>query len=128
MVNKEVQVGALGMDAAVEVFYELVLNYHPEALSPQYDSFYDAVKDLQKSDKTSPAAKEDRNVELNLHTLSSALIGIEKQAMSFRRDIKDDDYPTEFYQKLLNAEDEWLNRHEHSMNRSLSRLSQKCLA
>jgi hypothetical protein len=45
VVNEQVQVGALGMDAAVEVFYDLVLNYHPEVLSPQYDDFYDAVMD-----------------------------------------------------------------------------------
>ena len=30
----EANVGALGMDAAVEVFYDLVLNYHPDVLSP----------------------------------------------------------------------------------------------
>ena len=55
VVNEQVQVGALGMDAAVEVFYDLVLNYHPEALSPQYDDFYEAVMEEPKS-RNKPAA------------------------------------------------------------------------
>ena len=37
VVNRDVTTGVLGMDAAVEVFYDIVLNYHPDALSPQYD-------------------------------------------------------------------------------------------
>lgn len=35
--------GTIGMEAAVEVFYDLVLDYHPEFLSPQYDEFYEAA-------------------------------------------------------------------------------------
>jgi hypothetical protein len=31
------------MGRAAEVFYEYVLNYSPELLSPQYDSFYSAA-------------------------------------------------------------------------------------
>ena len=29
--------------------------------------------------------------------------------MSYRRDIVDHDFPTEFYEKLLSPEEEWLN-------------------
>ena len=34
VINDDLQQGALGMDAAVEVFYNMVLSNHPEALSP----------------------------------------------------------------------------------------------
>ena len=34
VVNENATTGVMGMDAAVEVFYDLVLNYHPDALSP----------------------------------------------------------------------------------------------
>jgi len=56
-INNDVSIGALGMDAAVEVFYDLVLNYHPNALSPEYDSFYEAAVE-SSNDKISgkPAA------------------------------------------------------------------------
>lgn len=37
--------------------------------------------------------------------------------MSYRRDLKDNDYPTKFYEQLLNAEEEWLNRHSPHMDR-----------
>ena len=36
-VSEDVQIGTLGMDAAVEVFYDFVLNFYPTAISPQYD-------------------------------------------------------------------------------------------
>lgn len=78
LVNEDVQVGALGMDSAVEVFYDLVLNYHPEVLSPQYDSFYDAATDTKPSSKEVAASKGDRHASLNMHTLSSTLVGLEK--------------------------------------------------
>lgn len=73
-VNETVQTGALGMDSAVEVFYDLVLNYHPEALSPQYDQFYNAALDVKSNSKP----KVDRHTQMNLHTLSATLIGLEK--------------------------------------------------
>ena len=36
--------GALGMEAASEIFYDLVANYKPALLSPQYDLFSDAAQ------------------------------------------------------------------------------------
>ena len=66
-------VGTLGMDAAVEVFYDMVLNFYPNALSPQYDLFYEAaVKSEAKS-----ADKRDLYTDLNMQTLSSTLVGLE---------------------------------------------------
>lgn len=125
MVNEDVQVGALGMDSAVEVFYDLVLNYHPEVLSPQYDNFYDAATDVKMSPKEFGAAKGDRYANMNIHTLSSTLIGLEKQVMSYRRDLKDKDYPTEFYEKLLNADEQWFNRHSEHMAKNVEKLGHK---
>ena len=106
------------MDAAVEVFYNMVLSSHPEALSPQYDAFYRAS--MEGEDKKLSAGEGgngDKYAEMRLHTLSSTLVGIQKQAMSYRRDIVDRDYPTEFYEKLLMPEEEWLARHEDVMSR-----------
>ena len=60
---------------------------------------------------------------MRLHTLSSILVGIEKQALSYRRDISDKDYPSEFYEKLLNPEDEWLAKQETVMSRDLWKLA-----
>ena len=121
------QVGALKMDAAVEVFYDLVLNYHPEVLSPQYENFYNAATAEEgKSGKRSAAVNQDRYAELSLHTLSSTLVGLEKQVMSYRRDIADNDYPTEFYAKILHSEEEWLKKQEHFTDQSLKKIGQKC--
>lgn len=65
-------VGTLGMDAAVEVFYDMVLNFYPNALSPQYDLFYDAA--VNSSPKS--AEKKDLHTDLNMQTLSSTLVGL----------------------------------------------------
>mgnify|MGYP000930017135 CR=1 FL=1 len=65
---------------------------------------------------------------MNLHTLSSTLIGLEEQAMSYRRDIEDRDYPTDFYEKLVNPEEAWLDRHQHALERPELRAAQKQLS
>ena len=105
------------MDAAVEVFYNMVLSSHPEALSPQYDAFYQASMEGEEKLSAGKGGNGDQYAEMRLHTLSSTLVGIQKQAMSYRRDIVDRDYPTEFYEKLLSPEEEWLGRHEDVMSR-----------
>jgi hypothetical protein len=74
VVNKGVKVGTLGMEAASEVFYDMVLNFYPDALSPQYDQFYAAS--LQ--DKAKSASTSDRFTDLNLQSLSSTLVGLEQ--------------------------------------------------
>lgn len=78
VVNDDLQQGALGMDAAVEVFYNMVLSSHPEALSPQYDAFYEAATINNDSSTSEPlsAGNGDEYAEMRLHTLSSALVGI----------------------------------------------------
>ena len=63
--SNEKMVGTLGMDAAVEAFYDLVFNYHPEALSPQYDNFYQASQQVKARLDDSPAASATR-ADLNL--------------------------------------------------------------
>ena len=52
---------------------------------------------------------------MTLHALSSTLIGLEKQAMSFRRDITDRDYPSEFYENLMHPEEQWVAKNEENM-------------
>ena len=51
---------------------------------------------------------------MTLQALSSTLIGLEKQAMSFRRDIIDCDYPSEFYEKLMHPEEQYIERQERN--------------
>ena len=114
-VGEDVSIGNLGMDAAVEVFYNMVMNYHPNALSPQYDQFYDASVEASKGPPPA-ATKGDKYAHMRIHTLSSTLVGLEKQALSYRRDIFDNDYPTEFYQKLMLPEEAWLNANDHLMD------------
>ena len=94
------------MDAAIEVFYDMVSSYYPEAISPSYQSFYEAAIGAEEK----KAELKDLYTELNMHTLSSTLVGIEQQAMSYRRDIIDNDYPTEFYEKICMPEDYELER------------------
>ena len=112
--SNELSRGALGMDAAVEVFYNVILNNHPESISPQYEDFYNATKEADAQPLS--AANGDLFDEMRLHTLSSTLVGIEKQALSYRRDIVDKDYPTEFYEKLLMPEEAWLNAQTEVMS------------
>lgn len=45
--------------------------------------------------------------------------------MSYRRDLKDNDYPTEFYEKLLNADEQWHSRHSEHMKKSLEEYGHK---
>ena len=54
------------MDAAVEVFYDLVLNYHPDALSPQYESFYEAAVSKSGGMKTRKSYQGDKHAHMTL--------------------------------------------------------------
>lgn len=38
---------------------------------------------------------------MTAYTMSSILVGVAEQALSFRRDVLGHDYPTEFYENLL---------------------------
>ena len=66
VVNKNFTTGVLGMDAAVEVFYDLVLNYHPDALSPQYESFYEAAMSKSGGKLSKKAPKVDKHSQMTL--------------------------------------------------------------
>jgi len=124
IISSDMQIGTLGMDAAVEVFYDLVLNFYPNALSPQYDSYYSAaVENLPKSPSV-----EDRFTKMNLHTLSSTLIGLEHQAMSHRRDIVDNEYPSEFFEKVAMPEEDFLRRMDGAMARDQKEEMRKTLS
>ena len=124
-VNDEISRGVLGMDAAVEVFYNVILNNHPTVVSPQYEDFYNATKEAVV--KPLSADNGDTFSDMRLHTLSSTLVGVEKQAMSYRRDIVDHDFPTEFYEKLLSPEEEWLNNQVKVMAQEQQKMARKLL-
>ena len=47
----------------------------------------------------------DEHNQLNLKSLSNVLIGLADQALSFRRDVRDHDYPNKFYEELLMPEE-----------------------
>ena len=66
VVNENATTGVMGMDAAVEVFYDLVLNYHPDALSPQYESFYEAAVSKSGGMKTRESYQGDRHAQMTL--------------------------------------------------------------
>lgn len=123
VINQDEQLGELGMEAASQVFFDLVLNSHPEAYSPQYDAFYEAS--IKGERKALSADNGDEYSQMRLHTLSSTLVGIQKQAMSFRRDAVDKDYPSEFYEKLLMPEEEYIDKHSGVMRRDLYNQAQK---
>ncbi len=63
--------------------------------------FYEASIDTltQKQNHLDPKSKID------LGSLSNVLIGLNQQALSFRRDAKDLDYPNKFYEDLLMPEE-----------------------
>jgi|688.fasta_scaffold58716_6 hypothetical protein len=46
---------------------------------------------------------------MNAYTMSSTIIGVAEQALSFRRDAVGYDYPTKFYEELL-MPPEWLSK------------------
>jgi hypothetical protein len=90
------------MNRAADVFYDYVLNYAPELLSPQHNKFYEAaLKSLPKkqgADKN--YLKEDQTI-ISLSTLSKTLVGLSEQALSFRRDTNKKDYLHKFYEQYL---------------------------
>ena len=90
--------GAFGMEVAREIFYNYVSAYRPSLLSPQYDAFSDASKLVDDKDNLFETAKNRvRGIhdELTIMTLSQTLLGVEQQALSYRRDAYDKDYPTQ---------------------------------
>ena len=62
------------MERASQIFYDLVLNYQPELLSPQYNTFYDASVASQTPNEN--VKLKDEHNQLNLKSLSNILIGL----------------------------------------------------
>lgn len=92
------------MQRASDVFYDYVVNYAPELLSPQHQTFYETA--IKIDPKLAPAKsqtnylEENQNV-INLKTLSQALVGLSEQALSYRRDVTGRDYLNKFYEEYL---------------------------
>lgn len=81
-----------------------MVNYAPELISPQYDNFYEAAitslnENSDKQKVPESLLSEDHNL-LSLSTLSQALVGLQKQALIYRRDIVLKDYLHPFYEKF----------------------------
>ena len=93
------------MQRASEVFHDIVLQHSPELLSPQIDQISKSVKVKDNTEKL--VENQEIHNDLQLGNLSEILVGLAEQALSFRRDALDNDYPTEFYEKLLMPEEIW---------------------
>ena len=95
------------MQRAADVFYDYVVNYAPEMLSPQHTTFYDTAVNTDSSIKTRTfgASQANYNEEtqnvISLKTLSQTLVGLSEQALSFRRDVHRRDYLNKFYEDYL---------------------------
>jgi hypothetical protein len=95
------------MQRAADVFYDYVVNYAPELLSPQHNTFYETAVNTDSTIKTRTfgASNVDHLTEtqnlLTLKTLSQTLIGLSEQALSFRRDVHRRDYLNKFYEDYL---------------------------
>lgn len=83
-----------------------MINYAPELISPQYNSFYEAAvrsmrgDEIAKEQKVKEYLEENHNL-LNLATLSQTLVGLQSQALSYRRDVVLKDYLNKFYEQYL---------------------------
>lgn len=95
------------MQRAADVFYDYVVNYAPELLSPQHNVFYETAVNVAGNIKTKTFGasninylEENQNV-INLKTLSQTLVGLSEQALSFRRDVVRKDYLNKFYEDYL---------------------------
>lgn len=106
------------MQRAADVFYDYVVNYAPEMLSPQHNTFYEtAVNSTNLKTKTFGASttnylEENQNL-INLKTLSQTLVGLSEQALSFRRDVLLKDYLNKFYEEYLMPYEKQLYNHEY---------------
>ena len=95
------------MQRASDVFYDYVVNYAPELLSPQHNNFYEtsinideASKDQVRNLSGTNYLEENQNI-ISLKTLSQALVGLSEQALSYRRDVNGKDYLHKFYKDYL---------------------------
>lgn len=90
------------MQRASDVFYDYVVNYAPELISPQYNSFFEAAsKALPKKKEVNAVVERENQNVINLSSLSQTLIGMSEQALSYRRDVNQKDYLNKFYEEYL---------------------------
>lgn len=89
------------MNRAADVFYDYVLNYAPELISPQYSSFYEAAVNANKKGSVEQNYLQENQNIINLKTLSQSLVGLSQQALSYRRDVQGKDYLNKFYEDYL---------------------------
>ena len=104
----EVATTQIGMQRASQIFLDHVVNVNQDLLSPQYSQFYEAAEASAGSSEEKIQDGFDNHNALNLHTLSSTLIGIQQQMLSYRRDAADRDYPSKFYEDYLDPDNKLL--------------------
>jgi len=70
-------------------------------MSPQYEDFYQAAVDTtnQRTEKKPKIELDEMHDKISLGSLSQALIGLSKQALSFRKEAHGIDYLHKFYEK-----------------------------
>ena len=82
-------------------------------ISPQQRAFIDAAsvsKKLRQPKKEKLNLKEDHD-KISLSSLSQTLVGLQRQALSYRREARDRDYLNEAYKNMV-AKGEFLELHE----------------
>ncbi len=94
------------MDRAASVFYDYVMHYAPDLISPTHQQFLQATQASPLSQTVASGIEnEESHNEMTLEDLSRVIVGVEKQALSYRRDAVDKDYLNEkFRAKLLEGE------------------------
>ena len=101
------------MTRAANVFYDSVLNYQPELLSPAHNAFYNAAMSSVEANKAKTEddpdqyLKEHKN-QIDLASLGKTLVGLKNQALLYSRDVVRKDYLHKFYEDHLMI-DEKLN-------------------
>ena len=89
------------MGRAAGIFYDYVQNYAPEVISPQHEDFFQAAQDSMKK-RTEPKKQvplDEPHDRISLGSLSQSLIGLSRQALSYRREAQDRDYLHKFYEE-----------------------------
>jgi len=89
------------MERAARIFYDYVQNYAPELISPQHEDFFSAAQDSmnQRTEPKKQVSLEEMHDRISLGSLSQSLIGLSRQALSYRREAQDQDYLHKFYEE-----------------------------
>ena len=89
------------MDRAAQIFYDYAQNYAPELMSQQYDAFHQASKSAKEAGSIAreTVGLNESHDQISLSSLSQCLIGLQKQALSYRKDAKQRDYLHKEYEE-----------------------------